>query len=386
MKRSKNLLLFLSTTIFILILLELTLIIIGNYSKLTKTNLKPAISVFERPQDEILEFKHPDLNTKHYFYYDQNGVKNTNKVTTSNKKNIIGFFGDSFTENVGVQEKFDLVNILDKSVKKYNFVNYGIEGFSLDQAFLRYYKYKNHNIDTVIYICHTDDYPRYNIIQNIKKDGTFEIKEYNHSVIKKIIGKLNLTYLILDVYYRLKFILKNKEFYKNKSYLEFKINRFFSYSIVTDVLDSNGPNKISRNKKNELEKNFIKIIKLFNNEVVKSGRDFYIIVYPSERNINLFKNKKLKNLNIFYLKKNVLDKKYKFTNDGHWNEYGNLEVSNQLLKILKKEKKISFKNNYLNKIKNDIDKIYNANKNNHWIMGLHFTKEEFSNRKSKIIR
>ena len=81
---------------------------------------------------------------------------------------------------------------------------------------------------------------------------------------------------------------------------------------------------------------------LFNNEVVKSGRDFYIIVYPSEQNINIFKNEKLKNLNIFYLNNNILYKNYKFVNDGHWNEYGNIEVANQILKILNKKKKNNF--------------------------------------------
>ena len=122
MKLNKNLLLLISSFAFILILIEVVLIISGTYSQLTKTKLKPAISIFERPQNVSLEFKHPDLNTKHLFYYDQNGIKNSSKTPTINKKNIIGFFGDSFTENVGVQEKFDLVNILDGSTKKYNFV------------------------------------------------------------------------------------------------------------------------------------------------------------------------------------------------------------------------------------------------------------------------
>ena len=363
MKLNKNLLLFISSFIFILILIEVVLIISGTYSQLTKTNLKPAISIFERPQNVSLEFKHPDLNTKHLFYYDQNGIKNSSKTPTINKKNIIGFFGDSFTENVGVQEKFDLVNILDGSTKKYNFVNYGIEGFSLDQAFLRYYKYKNHNIDTVIYICHTDDYPRYEIIKNITKDGSFEIKEYDFSKFKKIIGKLNLTYLTLDAYYSLKFILKKNELNNNKSYLEHKITNFFSSSIISNILKNTNPQEIDINERNKLEKNFVEILNLFNDEVAKAGRDFYIIVYPSKKNIKLFKNKKLKNLNIFYLKKEILDKKYKFINDGHWNEYGNLEVSKQILEILKK-KNIYFEKNYLDEIKNDIDKIYKVNNDN----------------------
>ena len=362
MKKFKNLFLIFSSIIFILILLELVLIFSGTYSQLTKTNLKPAISVFERPKNTTLEFEHPDLKTKHYIYYDQDGVKNSKKIRTKNKKNIIGFFGDSFTENVGVSEKFELVNILDQSTKKYNFVNYGIEGFSIDQAFLRYYKYKNHNFNSIVYICHTDDYPRYKIIQNIKNDGTFDVKEYKYSLLKKISSKLNLTYLLIDSYYKLKFILKKKEFYKNKLYLEHKINNLFSNSIVSTILKNTNPATLSQNKRNKLEENFIKVLNLFNNEVVKSGKDFYIFVYPSEKNINLFNNIELKNLNIFFLKKNVLKKNNKFINDGHWNEYGNLEVSRQIIEILTIEKNILFENNYLNKIKKEIDEIYHSNK------------------------
>ena len=342
MKKFKNFFLIFSSITFILILLELVLMISKTYSQLTKTNLKPALSVFERPKNATLEFEHPDLNTKHYFYYDQDGAKNSRKIRTKNKKNIIAFFGDSFTENVGVSEKFELVNILDQSTKKYNFVNYGIEGFSNDQTFLRYYKYKNHNFNTIVYICHTDDYPRYNIIQNIKNDGTFDVKEYKYSLLKKIAGKLNLTYLLIDSYYKLKFILKKKEFYINKLYLEHKINNLFSNSIVSNVLKNTNPTKLSQNKRNKLEENFIKVVNLFNNEVVKSGKDFYIFVYPSEKNMNLFNNYKLKNLNIFFLKNNVLEKNNRFINDPHWNEYGNLEVSKQILEILKIEKKNNF--------------------------------------------
>ena len=163
----------------------------------------------------------------------------------------------------------------------------------------------------------------------------------------------------MDSYYSLKFILKKKNFYENKSYLEHKINSFFSNSIVSNILKNTNPVNISKNKRKKLENNFIDIVKLFNDVVVKAGREFYIIVYPSEKNINLFKSKELKNLNIFFLKKNVLDKKHKFINDGHWNEYGNLEVSSQILEILKNEKKIKFESSYLNKVKSDIDQIYN---------------------------
>ena len=172
MNKIKNFFLIIFGLIASLIIVEIFLIINGKYSELIKKNLKPAISVFERPNNIKLEFVHPDINTKHYLYYDNDGVKNTSNTSTLLKKNIIGFFGDSFTENVGVHEKYDLVNIMNESVSEYNLVNYGIEGYSIDQVFLRYLKYEHHDIHKVIYICHTDDYPRYNIIKNIGETVT----------------------------------------------------------------------------------------------------------------------------------------------------------------------------------------------------------------------
>ena len=45
-------------------------------------------------------------------------LKNNTSVTTSKKKNIIAFFGDSFTENVAVDPIFEFSNILKKKIKR----------------------------------------------------------------------------------------------------------------------------------------------------------------------------------------------------------------------------------------------------------------------------
>ena len=359
MKAKNNILLFLFSFIFILLLIEVILRFSGVYKDLTKTKLQPSISVFERPENTKIDFFHPDLKNYHSIYYDHDGVKNHNGKFTKDKKKIIGFFGDSFTENVGVKQKYDLVNILDKKSKKYNFVNYGIEGFSIDQAFLRYFKYKEHDIDTVIYICHTEDFPRYEIIKNIKTNGDFSLNPYEYSLMKKIIGKLNITYLVLDAYYSLKIILSNESNDDENNDLKFKLNSFLSKSIISEILQKTNPKNLSKAKKIELQKKFIEVLILFNKQVTKEGRKFLVVVYPSEKNIKLFDNKKIKDLKIYFLDKNILEKNYKFKNpDGHWNEYGNLEVSRQISLILSKENGVNFEEEYFDKMKIGIDKIY----------------------------
>ena len=93
--------------------------------------------------------------------------------------------------------------------------------------------------------------------------------------------------------------------------------------------------------------------------MTKEGRKFLVVVYPSEKNIKLFDNKKIKNLKIYFLDKNILEKNYKFKNpDGHWNEYGNLEVSRQISLILSKENGVNFEEEYFDKMKIGINKIY----------------------------
>ena len=75
MKKFKNLFLIFSSIIFILILLELVLIISGTYSQLTKTNLKPAISVFERPKNVDYHIK--EWNDKNHINI-AHDIKNKN--------------------------------------------------------------------------------------------------------------------------------------------------------------------------------------------------------------------------------------------------------------------------------------------------------------------
>ena len=106
------------------------------------------------------------------------------------------------------------------------------------------------------------------------------------------------------------------------------------------------------------EENFVKILLLFKKEVVKNNAKFHVIIFPSAENTEYFK-KIIKiyklDFNIIIPKKHIAEdwvdgKKNKkfYLDDGHWNEFGNLEFA-KLLKpfleemILKRANYIDFK-------------------------------------------
>jgi hypothetical protein len=187
---------------------------------------------------------------------------------------------------------------------------------------------------------------------NFDKNNNFEVKKIKINLFIKLISKLNITYFTIDIFYKIRAALF-------EDHTSIDINNY------SQVL----ANKIAKRTYDELKndsKYFYNLLNNFQIEVNKKNGKFFVIVFPDKNNINFFeKTIKEYNLNINYF---VLDselaysKKLFFTNDGHWNEKGNLFFSKNLEKILgsigidfkKKidEKKILLSINYFYKINN----------------------------------
>ena len=166
----KNILLVLLFTFVSILLVELALIIYGPYKDLVKNSLKPSMSIYERPNNFIQKQPHPDLDIIVENYFDPEGVKNYNQILTSKKKNIIAFFGDSYTENISIVKEFEFSNILNSKIKNFHVVNYGVGGYNLEQSFIRYLKYKDHDIKYVIFFMMPGDHFERNLIEFIEND------------------------------------------------------------------------------------------------------------------------------------------------------------------------------------------------------------------------
>ena len=362
----KNLILLFFTIIFSIIFIEFILSISGKYKNLTKNKLKPSDAIYERPSLSMQNNKHPDLNHIIVNTFDKDGVKNFNQTPTSQKKNIIGIFGDSMTENITVDPKFEFTSLINKKLNNHTIVNYGIGGYSADQSFIRYLKYKDHDLKHVFLFLLPGD-EGFSTKSTFSDNGEYKIHKTKLSIFYQIIGKLNLTYFVLDSFYNIRYLLKRDhakiDAINYNSVLANKINRrFYNKDLIHCHLTPNF-----------CEKNLSNLLKIFKKEVEKNNAKFHILVFPEDNYIS-YLSKIIKDtgedFNFYILDKklNVVrteltrtSKELVFINDAHWNEYGNLAFANNLLNIFNKIG-IKLDSLKLNITTEDIDFFYNKNK------------------------
>jgi len=329
----KNLLLLITSLIVSVILIELILYKIGIYNNLSRNKLVASDAIYERPASSILNNLHPDLKIIIRNQYDENGIRSYKNQNTAKLNNIIAFFGDSMTENINIKDELVFINILNDTYKKENikFINFGVGGYSIDQVFIRYLKYKTLDIKDVYYVFCSNDNTNNGIINfNNKNEYFINKKEINYFF--QLIGKLNITYLMIDSFYHARTIFSNK--YSNidkKNYSKILANKF------NNIIYKN----LNTKNYQENEKIFFnKTLKAFQDEVLKDGRRFFIIILPSKIENESFTGliigdeKKYNIINLYKLSSKY-DSKYNnliFKNDTHYNEWGNLYIAGMLQK------------------------------------------------------
>ena len=347
----KNLFLIIVSILFSLILIEIFFYINGRYSHLTKNNLKPSSAIYERSFSSKQNHKHPDLDYIIENYFDEDGVKNFEKIITSKKKNIIGIFGDSFTENIAVDREFEYAYLLNQETDEYNIVNYGTGGYSADQVFLRYLKYTDHDIKHVFFLLMPGD-QGFSTKSEFKDSGEYKIHDPDLNYFYLLMGKLNLTYLLIDTYYFFKSNIK-KNFTETNidNYNQILANKIYQKFYNRD-LDKCNDKDFS---KDICAKNLLNLLRIFKNEAKKNQAEFHILLYPNDKHISYFKKvieKERNKFNYYILDRNlesgsIIDgKRINFQNDAHWNEFGNLFFAINLQNIFDK---IGIKTNSLNK-------------------------------------
>lgn len=374
--------------------LEMILRIDGRYSKNVNRILVASNAIFEPMANSKIEISHPDGAPSVPNNYDESGVNNFNfQEDTKNKKKIIGLFGDSFTENLAVYNQFKIETVLNNKLfnNNFNYVNYGVNGYGLDQIFIRYLKYKTHDIKKVVYIfCEND-------IRNLYENQLFFYKDnqllYNAPKINKtanILNKFHLSFFLLETYYVFDYLFftKFKNFSLNnisntRAWFLKEADTQFANKFSTHLIDQRARHEdyyaskmtteiLSKQRSNDTVyyiKLFNDLLKNFKKEVNNDGRDFYIIV--ASRNIdtlvfnNIIKNKK--NYNILYLEenfsktKNNSNENFYFKKDGHWSEIGNLYVAKYIWEYLNNKSLTLEQQELLNKLKELVKDIYLKN-------------------------
>lgn len=398
----KNIKSTLITILIILFIFEFFLRINGRYNQAYKYKYVISKSIFEPQPKTHIVWDHPDLKNNVVNNYDELGVNNFFfEIDTSKKKNIIGIFGDSFAENIFVFNEYRIDKILQKLFNnKFEIVNYGVNGYGLDQIFLRYEKYKNNDLKKIVYIFIENDFRNLYENQLVEYDvnGALKFREIKINKFYFILNKIHLSYFFLEFYYILnamkvygfktevaegtiKWLQSRDELKQNFSEKFLKESRnqrkrledYYASSMLREVIDLK-PSKetmLYLKKFNDLLSNLNEIIK-------RDNREFLIVVGPRPIDTVAFKSivQSIDNYNVLFLEEKFLNiesfafRDFFFNNDYHWNELGNLYAAkfifdklmigvgiNKIGNEIDQQDKII--DSYLNEIKN-IYKCFNT--------------------------
>jgi len=339
----KNLLLVIGSVLFSLAAFELFLFATGTYQELASQQLEPSPAIWERPRNAIEQHRHPDLKIPIEIVYDDDGVRNHDRKTTAEKRDIVGFFGDSFTENRRVENRFGFVRILDELAGgKFRMVNFGVDAYGIDQSYLRYKKYHHLDIDTVVDVfCENDLRNLYETgLTALDETGQLSFRQPEANGVLQFVGRFRSPYLILDAYYHARAVLTSTfpgqrifsdrlHRIADKSSAARKVQKkrlrdTFAQSVVKDIT---GPSPSQGTL--ALAQKFRAVLARWRTEVEARGRRFKVLVLPrhADRDVagKLFGRDAD---HILYLSDSMPDyMTYRFKYDVHWNETGNLKAA-----------------------------------------------------------
>ena len=337
---SQNLALTIFAVIFSLVGAEIALRLDGRYHDLASRELIPSPAIWEPIANQIEYVKHPDLGVPLEIRYDKDGVRNHSEPSTSEKRNIVGFFGDSFTENRRVENRYSFTSILDGAARPgARVVNYGVDGYGLDQSYLRYKKYERHDIQHVVYVfCENDLRNLYETgLTEVTQNGNIAFVPAKDNHLYRLIGRLHVTYLTISAYYQARALFNAKWKWKRVGPVKWGANhglhraRFEDQyaSLITMNFLSPAPSLAT----SQLSRKFLLLLEKWKHEVEISNRTFSILVLPWKINdevaaklFHRFDGTVVYSNAYFENCQNCI-----FQNDGHWNEHGNELIAQFIL-------------------------------------------------------
>ncbi len=346
-----NIALIFASLLFSIFLIEITLRIFHpKYQYAADAKLKQDnIRIWSRSANSHGTFNHPDSGVPHAVIHNNLALRQHRDFSKDDIETAvnIGFFGDSFTENsrIPVQYSFTepLDYLLNLSEKRFNVLNFGVDGYGTDQCFL-YYKELEFakDLDYVFYVFCVNDLRNIHVnnIFSHDKSGSLVMNSIDESPWWiKAISKLHFTYLSLKIIKTLfpnSFNLNDqaiKDYFSQKEYKKrIRLQRAGS------VKNNFGKELVDKNLKI-----FIPVIRSWQQLVEKNGGEFYIVLLPRhwESLISDLINEDFRVINLFETFSNTIDNynysDWKLKNDLHWNEAANSLTAIHLYQFLENE-------------------------------------------------
>jgi len=320
----------------------------GRYDDLVNENLVRTRAIWDRPRNVTQYRKHPDLDFEVEIRFNDFRIRNHQGITLHDVENyqgkLIGVFGDSMTENRRIDDKFTFTSLLNEALQPDPMVlNFGIDGYGLDQSYLKYVDFSEHAKFThVFYIFVNND------LRNIYENQLFDYSEDKVGLpippeinpIINVMRKLHVSYLAIDSYARLRAKAANETYVVEQ--LNEKLAEKFSSEEMHDARESRFHDEyadfIAKDylseqptaETMEWARRFRLLLSAWNNDVISNNGTLTIFVIPTQVATDLAS--KLFgtefSANTVYLRDYFPEdyNSFRFKNDNHWAENGNLRA------------------------------------------------------------
>ncbi|UCG74019.1 MAG: SGNH/GDSL hydrolase family protein [Chromatiales bacterium] len=212
---TQNLLMTVVSVGLTLVLAEIALrLVYPKYELAAEAQFQPdSLRITTRPANARHTVNHPDNGRTHLVIYNNHGMRQHRDFAPEDLADAVnvGFFGDSYMENLGLPGPYSFTEPLDyllnRGEQRFNVLNFGQSGYGTDQSYLAYrYSELGPALDHVFYVFCIND------IRNIYENDLFFLDDNgelqrNPALATpwwiKLISRLHLTYLLQDGYNRL---------------------------------------------------------------------------------------------------------------------------------------------------------------------------------------
>ena len=286
---------------------------------------------------------HPDTRLPHFLHHNNLALRQHRNFSEADftAATNIGFFGDSFVENVRMAIQYSFTEPLDYLLNhghtRFNVLNFGVDGYGPSQSFLRYedFRYAK-ELDHVFFVYFLND------LIDIYITELFHLDTAGRLVQREAIppswwitftSQLHLSYLILDIVEQLDFYLQ--EAYVNRNLMR-NWRKRMSEGQRKLVEDNSGVTRLDdENEKNSLAI-FQQLMRRWRYKVENNGGAFYVVLPPKyllrPKIYSFLQEEGFETVDLYrcygnqdetFFQFSWEESPYSFRKDSHWNEAGN---------------------------------------------------------------
>ena len=282
----------------------------------------------------------PDTNTKHWVIHNSLGFRQHREFSpkTLENRTTIAIFGDSFIENRRVKSQHALNEVLDYLLNcvepKFDVLNFGVEGYGLDQIYIHYSQSPiAQKSEHVVYVfCRNDIRNVYeNDLLSVNGQGELVQRPARYSPwLARSAARLYTTYFLLD---KLTRIFPNASWATSDRDLtsrDFERTwRDWKHIYTWNTKEADRASSV-RNEMFPVFEVFRAILRTFKEKVERNKGTFTVVLlaFPEEQSLRELFPRDIRVVELYplacELTGNSEHERWKFKTDEHYNEEGNL--------------------------------------------------------------